>query len=491
MNNLKKITKSYKIDDFEILTDNGFVDVINLHETIPYDVWYLATESYELKCADKHIVFDESMCEIFVKDINIGSKIYTKNGLETVIDCRGLNVQPEIMYDFELGDNSNHRYYTNGILSHNTAIVEGLAQRIVDGVAPRVLLDKKMYALDLAALVAGTKYRGQFEERMKVLLDELQANPDVILFIDELHTIVGAGNASGSLDASNIFKPALARGEIQIIGATTLNEFRENIEKDGALTRRFQQILVEEPTLEETKIILMNIKSKYEDHHKVTYSEEAIDECVKLSERYITDRAMPDKAIDVMDEAGASTNVGVEVPLDVKELEERKKAIIERKFEVVASQKYEEAAKLRDDEKKVDEELKVAKDAWKKNSDKKNTLVDADVVTDTISTMTGIPLNKISSKETKRLANMEKELGEIVIGQDEAVSKVSKAIKRNRIGIKDKAKAIASIMCLGPTGCGKCVCNDTIIHIRNKDTGKEVQITIKKLKSIITKPYKA
>ena len=202
-----------------------------------------------------------------------------------------------------------------------TAIVEGLAQRIVDGVAPRVLLDKKMYALDLAALVAGTKYRGQFEERMKVLLDELQANPDVILFIDELHTIVGAGNASGSLDASNIFKPALARGEIQIIGATTLNEFRENIEKDGALTRRFQQILVEEPTLEETKIILMNIKSKYEDHHRVTYSEEAIDECVKLSERYITDRAMPDKAIDVMDEAGASTNVGVEVPLDIKELE--------------------------------------------------------------------------------------------------------------------------------------------------------------------------
>jgi ATP-dependent Clp protease ATP-binding subunit ClpC len=395
------------------------------------------------------------------------------------------------MYDFELAEESNHRYYAGGILSHNTAIVEGLAQRIVDGVAPRVLLDKKMYALDLAALVAGTKYRGQFEERMKVLLDELQANPDVILFIDELHTIVGAGNASGSLDASNIFKPALARGEIQIIGATTLNEFRENIEKDGALTRRFQQILVEEPTLEETKIILMNIKSKYEDHHKVTYSEEAIDECVKLSERYITDRAMPDKAIDVMDEAGASTNVGVEVPLDVKELEERKKAIIERKFEVVASQKYEEAAKLRDDEKKVDEELKVAKDAWKKNSDKKNTLVDADVVTDTISTMTGIPLNKISSKETKRLANMEKELGEIVIGQDEAVSKVSKAIKRNRIGIKDKAKAIASIMCLGPTGCGKCVCNDTIIHIRNKDTGKEVQITIKKLKSIITKPYKA
>jgi ATP-dependent Clp protease ATP-binding subunit ClpC len=336
-----------------------------------------------------------------------------------------------------------------------TALVEGLAQMIVDGKAPRILLDKRVYTLDLSALVAGTKYRGQFEERMKALLDELQANPDVIIFIDELHTIVGAGNASGSLDASNIFKPALARGEIQVIGATTLDEYRENIEKDGALTRRFQQVLVEEPTLSETKIILMNVKGRYEQHHKVEYTEEAIDECVKLAERYITDRAMPDKALDVMDEAGASTNVTVEIPEVIKELEERKAAIQEKKMEVVAAQQYEEAAKLRDDEKKINLDIVKAKEAWIKRLDKKKTTVDADLVAETISMMTGIPLNKISSKENKRLLKMEEELTVKIIGQAEAVTKVSKAIKRNRLGIKDKNKPIGSFIFLGPTGVGK------------------------------------
>ena len=336
-----------------------------------------------------------------------------------------------------------------------TAIIEGLTQLIKDGNAPRTLLNKKIYALDLASIVAGTKYRGQFEERMKAILDELKGNLDIILFIDELHTIVGAGNASGSLDASNIFKPALARGELQIIGATTLDEYRENIEKDGALTRRFQQVLVEEPSLEETKTILMNIKDKYEKHHRVKYSEEAIDECVKLSARYIMDRSMPDKAIDVMDEAGASTNVSIEKPESIKSLENRKKEIIEDKKMVVLKQKYEEAAKLRDEEKKVDEDLKKAIDDWNNKLDKKTTEVGVELISEVVSMMTGIPLTKISTQETKRLMNMEKNLMGKVIGQDSAVTKVVKAIKRNRIGIKDKNKPVGSFIFLGPTGVGK------------------------------------
>jgi ATP-dependent Clp protease ATP-binding subunit ClpC len=336
-----------------------------------------------------------------------------------------------------------------------TSIVEGLAQLIKDGEAPRTLLNKKIYSLDLASIVAGTKYRGQFEERMKAILEECKANPQVVLFIDELHTIVGAGNASGSLDASNIFKPALARGEIQVIGATTLDEYRENIEKDAALTRRFQQVLVEEPTLEETKTILMNIKDKYEKHHKVTYTEEAIDECVKLADRYIMERSMPDKAIDVMDEAGASTNVSIEKPEKIKTLEVKKNEIIERKKEVVVKQKYEEAAKLRDEEKKLDEELKKAIDEWNATIDKKVTIVDVPIISEVVSMMTGIPLSKISTQESKRLMEMDKDLMGKVIGQDAAVSKVVKAIKRNRIGIKDKNKPVGSFIFLGPTGVGK------------------------------------
>jgi ATP-dependent Clp protease ATP-binding subunit ClpC len=362
-----------------------------------------------------------------------------------------------------------------------TSIVEGLAQLIKDGEAPRTLINKKIYSLDLASIVAGTKYRGQFEERMKAILEECKANPDVVLFIDELHTIVGAGNASGSLDASNIFKPALARGEIQIIGATTLDEYRENIEKDGALTRRFQQVLVEEPTLEETKIILMNIKDKYEKHHKVTYTEEAIDECVKLASRYIMERSMPDKAIDVMDEAGASTNVSVEKPEEIKVLESKKLEIIERKKEVVLKQKYEEAATLRDEEKKLDEELKKAIDNWNTASDEKLTIVDVPLVSEVVSMMTGIPLSKISTQESKRLMEMDKDLMGKVIGQDAAVSKVVKAIKRNRIGIKDKNKPVGSFIFLGPTGVGKCICGDTEITVRNILTGEVKTINMKNI----------
>ena len=336
-----------------------------------------------------------------------------------------------------------------------TAIVEGLANLIKDGKAPRVILDKRIYSLDLSSIVAGTKYRGQFEERMKAILEELKLNPHVVLFIDELHTIIGAGNASGGMDAANIFKPALARGEIQIIGATTLDEFRENVEKDGALTRRFQQVLIEQPTNQETIEILNNIKEKYEDHHKVIYTKEAIEECVKMADRYITDRSMPDKAIDVLDEAGSTTNIDMEVPEKVKKLEQEKEKIQIEKIDVVRQQRYEDAAKLRDSERKVSENLESAKQEWLESLDKKRTVVDIALVSEVVSMMTGIPVNKISSQETKKLMMMDEELRGRVIGQDPAVEKVTRAIKRNRLGIKDQGKPIGSFIFLGPTGVGK------------------------------------
>ena len=336
-----------------------------------------------------------------------------------------------------------------------TAIVEGLAQLIYDGNAPRTLTGKRIFTLDLSSIVAGTKYRGQFEERMKAVLEECKTNTDIVLFIDELHTIIGAGNASGSLDASNIFKPALARGEIQIIGATTLDEYRENIEKDGALTRRFQEVLVEEPTLEETKIILMNIKGNYETHHKVRYTEEAIDECVKLSARYITDRAMPDKAIDVLDEAGSRTNVKVEKPEHIKNLELRKKEIEVEKKIVVKQQLYEEAAKLRDEEKEITDNLEKANYEWKESLDKDITEIGPELISEIVSMITKIPISKLSSQESKRLLNLDADLSGKVIGQDSAVAKVVKAIKRNRIGLKDANKPVGSFIFLGQTGVGK------------------------------------
>jgi ATP-dependent Clp protease ATP-binding subunit ClpC len=336
-----------------------------------------------------------------------------------------------------------------------TSIIEGLAQLIIEGKASPTLTGKRIFTLDLASIVAGTKYRGQFEERMKAIMEECKANPDVILFIDELHTIIGAGNASGSLDASNIIKPALARGEFQVIGATTLDEYRENIEKDGALTRRFQQVLIEEPSLIETKTILMNIKEKYEKHHRVSYTEEAIDECIRLSSRYIMDRAMPDKAIDVLDEAGASMNVSIEKPGNIKTLELKIATIEKNKKEVVQKQKYEEAAKLRDEEKKVTAKLKTAVEEWNARLDSDVRAVDVNVISEMVSMMTGIPLTKISSQETKKLVDMDKELIGKLIGQDSAIVKVVKAIKRNRIGIKDKNKPVGSFIFLGPTGVGK------------------------------------
>lgn len=385
----------------------------------------------------------------FCRDI---SKVAKESGLDSVVGRKS-----EIKRVSQI---LSRRKKNNPILIGDpgvgkTAIVEGLAMLIKEGKAPRILLDKKIFSLDLASIVAGTKYRGQFEERMKAILEELKDNKNIVLFIDEIHTIVGAGNASGTMDAANIFKPALARGEIQVIGATTLDEFRENIEKDGALTRRFQQVLVEQPTLEETKTILENIKGKYEDHHKVRYTDEAIEECVKLSDRYIMDRAMPDKAIDVLDEAGSATNINHEVPDNIKKLEKEKGDIIEAKNKVVISQKYEEAAKLRDEEKNINSDLDKAKKEWMDSMDKTRTVVGVELVSEVVSMMSGIPLSKISSQETKRLMTMDKELTGKVIGQDDAVNKVVKAIKRNRLGIKDKTKPIGSFIFLGPTGVGK------------------------------------
>lgn len=337
-----------------------------------------------------------------------------------------------------------------------TAIAEGLALRITQKKVSRVLFNKRVVTLDLASLVAGTKYRGQFEERMKAVMNELEKSPNVILFIDELHTIVGAGGASGSLDASNMFKPALARGEIHCIGATTLDEYRQYIEKDGALARRFQMVMVDATTPEETIQILDNIKDKYEEHHNVNYTNEAIEACVKLSDRYISDRFLPDKAIDILDEAGARVHINnIHVPEDILSLEEEVENIKTEKNRVVKSQKYEEAAQLRDKEKKLLEQLELAKTRWEEESKSKRFTVDEEHVAEVIAMMTGIPTKRIAQNEGAKLLNMNTELGDKVIGQEEAIKKLTKAIQRTRVGLKDPKKPIGSFIFLGPTGVGK------------------------------------
>ena len=337
-----------------------------------------------------------------------------------------------------------------------TAIVEGLALRIIQRKVSRVLFDKRVVSLDLAALVAGTKYRGQFEERMKAIMNELEKNRDVILFIDEIHTIVGAGGASGSLDASNIFKPALARGELQCIGASTLDEYRMYIEKDGALDRRFQKVMIEQPSVDETIQILTNIKSKYEDYHNVTYTDEAIDACVKLSDRYMTDRLLPDKAIDVLDEVGARVHLkNINVPEEVLALERKIEDIKLEKNKVVKSQRFEEAASLRDTEKRLQEELEKAKADWEEESKHKRFPIDEEAIAEVVSMMTGIPVKRMVQAETEKLRRMATDLASAVVGQDEAIQKVVKAIQRNRVGLKDPKKPIGTFIFLGPTGVGK------------------------------------
>lgn len=337
-----------------------------------------------------------------------------------------------------------------------TAIVEGLALRIVQRKVSRVLFDKRVISLDLAALVAGTKYRGQFEERMKAIMNELEKNRDVILFIDEIHTIVGAGGASGSLDASNIFKPALSRGELQCIGASTLDEYRMYIEKDGALDRRFQKVMIEPPSVNETIQILNNIKSKYEDYHSVLYSDDAIDACVKLSDRYMTDRLLPDKAIDVLDEVGARVHLkNINVPSNILDLEKQIEDIKQEKNKVVKSQRFEEAASLRDTEKRLGEELDRAKGQWEEESKHKRYPIDEEAIAEVVSMMTGIPVKRMVQAETDKLRKMGDDMKSMVVGQDDAISKVVKAIQRNRVGLKDPKKPIGTFIFLGPTGVGK------------------------------------
>lgn len=337
-----------------------------------------------------------------------------------------------------------------------SAIAEGLALRIVQRKVSRILFDKRVVTLDLASLVAGTKYRGQFEERMKAVMNELEKNEDIILFIDEIHTIVGAGGATGSLDASNMFKPALARGEIQCIGATTLDEYRQYIEKDGALERRFQKVIVEPTTVEETVQILNNIKDRYEEHHHVIYTDEAIEACVKLTNRYMTDRFLPDKAIDALDEAGSRVHItNIDVPKQILELEKKLEEVRNNKNNVVKKQKYEEAAKLRDDEKHIEKDLALAQERWEEEAKLHRETVTEDNVADVVSMITGIPVNRVAQTEINKLAELPNLIKGKVIGQDEAVSKVVKAIQRNRAGLKDPNKPIGSFIFLGQTGVGK------------------------------------
>ena len=336
-----------------------------------------------------------------------------------------------------------------------TALVEGLAMKIVSGECPRNLVDKRIVNLDLTSVVAGTKYRGQFEERMKVIIEELQSNPNIIVFIDEIHTLVGSGNSSGSMDGSNIFKPALARGEVQCIGATTLDEFRKNIEKDGALERRFQKVVVEPSTVEETIQILKNVRDKYESYHKVLYSDEVVETCVKLADRYITDREFPDKAFDILDEVGARMQTEIKVPEVIEELKKKAAEIKVEKMEVVKKQNHEQAAQLRDKEKKLLIKLEAEKEKFAKQMDLEKQTIALNTVYEVVSSMTKIPVNKMDADDSKALMNLDKSIMGKVIGQDAAVVKIAKSIKRNRLGIKDPNRPIGSFIFLGSTGVGK------------------------------------
>lgn len=354
-----------------------------------------------------------------------------------------------------------------------TAIIEGLALRILKKKVSRTLFNKRIVMLDLAALVAGTKYRGQFEERIKAIMNELEKTRDVILFIDEIHTIVGAGGATGSLDASNIFKPALARGELQCIGASTLDEYRQYIEKDGALDRRFQKVIVDPPSVEEALIILKNISSKYEEFHNVTFSDEAIKACVRLSDRYISDRFLPDKAIDVMDEVGVRVHLkNIHVPKHIEEIEKQIEDIKEQKNLAVKNQQYEKAADLRDDESKLVRQLEEEKIKWEDEAKTRRYPVDEDDIAEVVSMMTGIPLRRVAQNESNKLVNMNAEIRQMIIGQDAAIEKVVKAIQRNRIGLKDAKKPIGSFIFLGPTGVGKTELAKALArHIFDSDEG--------------------
>ena len=408
------------------------------------------------KSLNPTVVFENDAYWISLGNITDGEFVWTENdGLIDVIKYEEIGVHNT--YDLEVLDNER-KYISNGIISHNcgkTAIVEGLAMKIISGECPRNLVDKRLVNLDLTSVVAGTKYRGQFEERMKVIIEELMANPNIIVFIDEVHTLVGSGNSSGSMDGSNIFKPALSRGDIQIIGATTLDEFRKNIEKDGALERRFQKVIVDASTVDETIQILQNVRDKYESYHKVIYTDEVIEACVKLADRYITDREFPDKAFDILDEVGARMQTELKVPESVEVLKKAAADIRQQKIDVVKKQNYEQAAQLRDKEKKVLDKLETEKLKFEESMSNNKQTILLNNVYEVVSNMTKIPVNKMSVDDTKALLDLDKNLVGKVIGQDDAVIKIAKSIKRNRLGIKDPNKPIGSFVFLGSTGVGK------------------------------------
>jgi len=452
---MKKIINTDPVVGFEVASDSGWVPVKNFHTTIDYEVYVLRTsDGLTLRCADNHIVFDTDGSELFIKDLMPGQRIMTKNGLSTVssIEKTGLS---EPMYDLEI-DHSDHRYYTDGILSHNTSIVEGLAMMIRDGRVPRALKDKIIYTLELTTIISGTKYRGQFEERMKAIIDELKERDDIIVFIDELHNLVGAGSSSGSMDASNIIKPALARGEIRCIGATTFDEFRESIEKDGALDRRFQKVVVDPTTPEETLEVLLNTRHKYEGHHRVKYSDEIMQLIVKMADRYISDRFFPDKAVDIVDEVGSYKNLtSSTTPDDIKKMEKKLFDKNREKKRAVAMQDYEKAAKMRDDCKKIENQIYVMTQRWEEELLQNAPQITMDDVLKVVSKLTGVPLEKIGEEEHKVLLGMNDYLKSRVIGQPDAVDKISTAIQRNRIGIRRKNRTVGNFIFLGSTGTGK------------------------------------
>jgi ATP-dependent Clp protease ATP-binding subunit ClpC len=454
---------------YKIKTPSGYKLIGNLYEKLNKDcVKIVLSNGLELSGSDTHLVevdknslnpttiFENGSYWISLGNITEGELVWCENNeLVEVVSYEEIGVHTT--YDLEVLD-GERKYISNGVVSHNcgkTAIVEGLAIKIFNGECPRNLMDKKIVSLDMTSIVAGTKYRGQFEERMKVIIEELQVNPNIIIFIDEIHTIVGAGNSSGSMDASNIFKPALARGEIQCVGATTLDEYRKNFEKDGALERRFQKVIIDPATKEETLEILKNAKDKYENYHKVIYTDEVLTLCVDLAERYITDREFPDKAFDIIDEVGARSQVDVKIPEEIEKLKLEALDIKQEKLDVVKRQDYEEAANLRDKEKRVLNKLESEKKKFEEELNKQRKEISTELVYDVVSNMTKIPISKLNADETKSLSDMEGNLNDKVIGQPEAVSKIVKSIRRNRLGIKDPNKPIGSFIFLGSTGVGK------------------------------------
>ena len=454
---------------YKIKTPSGYKLIGNLYEKLNKDcVKIILSNGLELSGSDAHLVevdknslnpttiFENGSYWVSLGNITEGELVWCENNeLVQVISYEEIGVHTT--YDLEVLD-GERKYISNGVVSHNcgkTAIVEGLAIKIFNGDCPRNLMDKRIVSLDMTSIVAGTKYRGQFEERMKVIIEELQNAPSIIVFIDEIHTIVGAGNSSGSMDASNIFKPALARGEIQCIGATTLDEYRKNFEKDGALERRFQKVIVDSATKEETIQILQHSKERYENYHKVTYSNEILSLCVDLAERYITDREFPDKAFDIIDEVGARSQVEVKMPEIIEKLKEQAHDIKQEKLDVVKKQNYEEAASLRDKERRILDKLDSEKKKFESELQTQKKEVTVELVYEVVSNMTKIPLSKLNANEAQLLAKLDERLCSKVIGQSEAVSRIAKSIRRNRLGIKDPSKPIGSFIFLGSTGVGK------------------------------------